>query len=170
MPLKMKPETVEALKKLLAEHSVPRKFQPKGQSLDPAASVYEMFADYKEAGKEGMRFRWDVLWTVPNDARRAWFDDHKVYDRDGQDLNDDHLDSALRQIMTELFTVKVPESWGDDYAGLEGQVIGWQDVEGSRLVTVEVADGRRIMGDEQDLETQFTHELPPVPAVGGMAP
>jgi hypothetical protein len=170
MPLKMKPETVEALKKLLAEHSTPRKFQPKGQSLDPAASVYEMFADYKKAGKEGMRFRWDLLYSVPTPLRQAWFDGHGVYSREGQGLDDDHIDSALRQIMTELFTVKVPAGWGEDYEGLEAKVVGWQECEGDRMVTLQVADGRKVMGDEQELETQFTHELPPAAPVGGMKP
>lgn len=51
---------------------------------------------YTASGLSEMRFRWDVLWGVPAEKRTPWFD--RVY----KYLNDDHIDTALKRVITTL--------------------------------------------------------------------
>lgn len=46
---------------------------------------------YVDQGLPLIRFRWDVLFAVPSEERRDWFD--KIYEY----ANDGHVDTALRK-------------------------------------------------------------------------
>jgi hypothetical protein len=58
------------------------------ESLEPFFDRYQ-----KNGGDWKMRFRWDLLYTIPYEIRQVWFDE--VY----QYANDEHIDTALRKIM-----------------------------------------------------------------------
>ena len=45
------------------------------------------------------RNRWDLLWRLPLGARQDWFSDNCIYDY----LEDTHIDTALKQIVRELY-------------------------------------------------------------------
>lgn len=52
-----------------------------------------MREDYKKEGLSAMRFRWDCVYLIPKAVRTPWFDRIYTY------LNDEHVDTALRQIV-----------------------------------------------------------------------
>lgn len=47
---------------------------------------------YLAAGLTAKRWRWDLVWASPVETRHRFFDSVYIY------ANDDHVDSALRQI------------------------------------------------------------------------
>lgn len=51
---------------------------------------------YRNAGLTSMRYRWDMFWRAV-DKRRF-----NVQDLDKEDLNDAHVDTALRKIIPDL--------------------------------------------------------------------
>jgi hypothetical protein len=160
MPLKLPQDAQDALKRLLVAHSEPCQFQRRGRSNAPVDTVFEMFGAYKAAGFGEDRFRFDLLDAVPHRIRRDQFYDHfRIYDRDGLNLNDTHLDAALRKVLKNLFQVHVPDRWNDKASGEYAEVIDWKMVDGARLVTLRTRDGREIEGPEDDLSTQFYHKV-----------
>ena len=64
------------------------------QLLDMVRSspVYPELMDYREKGLSDQRYRWDCLWSINIKDRTEWFD--RVYEY----ANDDHVDTALREI------------------------------------------------------------------------
>jgi hypothetical protein len=74
--LKIKPEHYELLKKVFEA----------GKALVPSKEAY------REAGMSDKRWRWDAMWAGKKVAGELpWGELYKY-------LNDDHIDSALRQI------------------------------------------------------------------------
>lgn len=62
-------------------------------------------AKYIANGMSSERFRWDVFWAIRNvDERQATFIGGLIMDTE---LNDQHIDTALRQAMGEL-----GQDWG----------------------------------------------------------
>lgn len=59
---------------------------------DSSHTMQELREWYEKKGQTAQRFRWDLLWAIPQVNRQPWFDE--VY----QYLNDDHIDTALRKI------------------------------------------------------------------------
>lgn len=54
---------------------------------------------YAERGLSHMRFRWDCYWAV-QDRDKRWEITKGIYDRG---LNDNHIDSALKRIVGDLY-------------------------------------------------------------------
>lgn len=72
--------------------------QLKSMIEDKIFSLQGDLSDYlgsyqKNGGNWQMRFRWDLLWSIPYAQREPWF--RSVY----KYCNDDHIDTALRKIM-----------------------------------------------------------------------
>ncbi len=65
---------------------------------------------YKAAGLSEMRFRWDVLWTAKIDGNKSsQFICDVLYK---YDVNDDHIDTALRTIFNHQKRPKGDKTWG----------------------------------------------------------
>jgi hypothetical protein len=82
--MKMLPEHFDQLKTMIVE-----KVENLGD-LQPFFHRYE-----QNGGNWKMRFRWDMLYAIPYELRRDWFDEVYKY------ANDDHIDTALRNIMKD---------------------------------------------------------------------
>ena len=62
----------------------------------PANRTFEgMKEEYMKEGLTARRFRFDCLYAIPTVNRNAWFD-LGIYDY----LNDDHIHTALKQIVS----------------------------------------------------------------------
>jgi len=59
-------------------------------------NAVELAAGYKAQGLSDKRFRWDLLWAVPNIVRQPIFDRMYKY------AHDEHIDTALRRIVKEI--------------------------------------------------------------------
>lgn len=82
--MKIFPEHFEQLRIMITE------------KLEAIGSLESFFDRYqKNGGDWKMRFRWDLLFSIPYENRRVWFDE--VY----QYANDNHIDTALRKIMKD---------------------------------------------------------------------
>ena len=58
--------------------------------------VADIWANYQANGLSEMRFRWDLVWSVPNIVR------HPIFDRMYKYAHDSHVDTALRRIVKEI--------------------------------------------------------------------
>lgn len=77
--MKMKPAHQERLTRLVQRHYTPQLRQA-----------------YKDKGLSDKRFRWDMLWRVPQAERQSFFDAVYKY------CNDEHIDSVLKMIVKDL--------------------------------------------------------------------
>lgn len=80
----------------------PAAFSDLKQMLDQTLAFLDLektAADYRAKGHTPKRFRWDMFWTIPNETRNAWFDEHLIY----ASMDDSHIDTALRKIF--------PQTW-----------------------------------------------------------
>lgn len=67
------------------------------EELRPAMTK-EMQEDYKQKGLSDTRFRWDCFWMTGREFRnRTYFEAAQE-----NELNDAHLDTALRKAVREL--------------------------------------------------------------------
>ena len=65
--------------------------------MNEASPLKEIQNRYKQEGLSDKRFRWDCFWSLTNTfLPKHWVSD-ECYKR--CDLNDDHLDTAVRKIM-----------------------------------------------------------------------
>lgn len=76
-------------------------------------TIFEIQETYECSDLSEKRMRWDLLYSVPYKQRSEWFDKNEIY----KYLDDDHIDTALRQLTKEMKTVEIPEDWFDpDFA------------------------------------------------------
>ena len=62
-------------------------------------SALEQIAEEKKIGKDHeKRFRWDVFWTA-----RRYLNGNFISDILYSYLNDDHIDTALKKIVKEIY-------------------------------------------------------------------
>lgn len=91
--MKIKPEHFEKLKKAIAE---------------TLATKPNAAADYKAAGLSEMRFRWDVLHAATIDGEKSL---RFICDTLYKYMNDEHIDTALREIFGHPKRPKGDKGW-----------------------------------------------------------
>jgi hypothetical protein len=82
--MKMLPTHFEQLNSMIVE------------KVESLGDLQPFFQRHEQNGGDWkMRFRWDMLYAIPYEIRRDWFDEVYKY------ANDGHIDTALRKIMKD---------------------------------------------------------------------
>ena len=87
--MKISPEDFQTLQTLIKKHV----------TKEMLAQHREGLKQRKDCKDREMRLRWDALWyseKKDREAFRDWFDHAYTY------LNDDHINTALKQIIAEI--------------------------------------------------------------------
>lgn len=80
--MKMSPQAFAALENLVLDNHRPE----------------NSWLKYQAAGLSYRRYCFDLLWSIPQSARDHWFNSFGIYKPEGEDLTDDHIFAALKQI------------------------------------------------------------------------
>lgn len=67
--------------------------------LEKAADRFPSRAAYRTSGLTQRRWAFDCFWAIPASERKAWFDSFGIYDPERENLNDDHIYTALKRIL-----------------------------------------------------------------------
>ena len=85
-------------------------------SMDTAAAreMYERgnFPRAEKTKDVSMRYRWDLLWCAVDAAKTLYGENHFQNKFNEEDLNDDHIDTALRAIVPDIVSKSATHHFG----------------------------------------------------------